>query len=78
MKFLVFTTLNNDNYSKRQGEDHPILRYDVKPFDSYAQARAFIEHEALHTSYRLEDFRILGELTFDEEYKEVSKMVKGS
>lgn len=60
-KYLVFTIMHADSFRERQGEEHPILRYDVQPFDYRYQAEEFVRNEAMNTSYTLKDFRILAE-----------------
>ena len=75
MGYKIFKTINRDYYRERQGENHPIIRYDVPEFNTYEDAMKFIVNECLTTNSCLDDFRIFKEYAIRTDGEEGEKIV---
>lgn len=65
LEYLVFFRIQNETFGNRQGENGGWIREDIKPFSNLDEARKYIINRCLHSSYRLNDFRIFSEYKFD-------------
>lgn len=75
MGYKIFKIINRDYYRERQGENHPIIRYDVPEFNTYEDAVKFIVNERLTTNSCLDDFRIFKEYAIRTDGEEGGKIV---